>query len=166
MDDVSEIPLSSRKYPGLVALVDADDAEMVGAHRWHPHVQTGVGHHNTYAWAHVQKPDGRRSTIRLHTLLTGWSLVDHVDGDGLNNRRANLRPATVSQNGGNMRSRTGASKYKGVHALGRGRSGWQAMICTTYLGQFSDEVAAARAYDAAAIEKWGDYALLNFPGEK
>jgi len=104
----------------------------------------------------------------MHTLITGWARVDHADGDGLNNQRSNLREATSAQNAANSRPRTGGtSAFKGVCWVGGRRQCWTAQIRinrgTRFLGYFSDEVAAARAYDAAAVAAWGPFARLNFP---
>jgi hypothetical protein len=101
----------------------------------------------------------------MHNLITGWRFVDHVDHNGLNNRRSNLRAATKAQNAANERKRPGcSSQYKGVvwH-----RNRWQARIEIgdeyRYLGRFVSEEEAARAYDAAAVTAWGQYANPNFP---
>ncbi|MBK8246318.1 MAG: hypothetical protein IPK85_02755 [Gemmatimonadetes bacterium] len=92
-------------------------------------------------------------------------LLDHINHDGLDNRRVNLRPATSSQNQGNSRiNKSGrTSRYRGVSfhkaskkwrvRIGSGRQGTQAII-----GYYADEAEAARAYDAAAIEHWGEFA--------
>jgi hypothetical protein len=100
----------------------------------------------------------------MHSLITGLELVDHEDGDGLNNQQYNLRPATISQNLRNGRAQEVTSIYKGV-GLHRGR--WRARIYVDgrrlSLGYFADEPAAGRAYDAAAREHFGVFACLNFP---
>jgi hypothetical protein len=93
--------------------------------------------------------------------------VDHINGDGLDNRRANLRIVTAQQNNWNRRfRRTGRSKYTGVTWDGR-RDKWRADIYENrrkiFLGHFAEEEEAARAYDSAAKENRGEYAVLNFP---
>ena len=105
--------------------------------------------------------------LYMHSLITGFAEVDHWDGDGLNNRRSNLREVTHAQNMGNARKQYGcSSQYKGVYWGGKK---WQAQIGvnhgTRYLGRFVNEEDAARAYDAAALEAWGEFARLNFPGQ-
>jgi len=102
----------------------------------------------------------------MHCLIMGLKGIDHIDHDGLNNQRSNLRPATGSQNNANQRSHlTGSSQYKGVsYYKPAGR--WSASLRTQqqiiYLGRFGTEEEAARAYDTAAREIWGEYACLNF----
>ena len=96
--------------------------------------------------------------------------VDHIDGNGLNNRRENLRLASHSQNLANQkRSRIGcSSKYRGVSWFKR-TGIWIAQITVRYhhrgLGYFKDEKDAARAYDKAALEAFGEFAVLNFPNK-
>jgi len=92
--------------------------------------------------------------------------VDHIDHNGLNNRRSNLRLCTLAQNNRNMVSRTGSSKYKGVCWHG-GTKKWNAKIRLNrkcyHIGLFTDEIAAAKAYDKKAKELHGQFACLNFP---
>lgn len=157
---VTQVPLTQ----GLVAIVDDDDAATVlVAGKWHAH-----GYHRThYARRNVRRPDGSRTTLLLHTFLTGWSYVDHRNGDGLDNRRSNLRPATNAQNARNGPLRMhNTSGYRGVFWNKRDRV-WHAKIGADYrlrhLGTFPDPISAAHAYDAAARELHGEFARLNFP---
>lgn len=153
------VPLGSRKYPGRVALVDDADYELISQYNW---TATRSGR-SFYA---VRRGVGG-AYCSMHAFLTGWPGVDHINHDGLDNRRCNLREATKSQNAHNMRSNLGVtSSYKGVSWYKRD-STWEAKIKTDgqyrFLGRFADEEAAARAYDAAALAAWGEYAYLNFP---
>lgn len=92
--------------------------------------------------------------------------VDHRNSDGLDDRRENLRLCSQSQNNMNRRKLRGTSRYKGV-SWSRANKKWQTHIKinrkSMALGHFADETDAARAYDAAAIRLFGDFARLNFP---
>ena len=155
---------------GRVALVDDEDYEFVMLFRWfvfdYPRSR-GARMHGPYA---VARPtlDGRQRTVYMHALLTGRPGVDHEDHDGLNNQRSNLRIATANQNSWNARKTLAAtsSQFKGVSRV---RNKWMAKIHVSgegrYLGVHATEIEAARAYDAAAREAFGQFAYLNFPGE-
>lgn len=161
-----EIPLTR----GLVALVDDGDVPLVAKCRW-------AAMRSSRTWyAHrsgIRRPDGGYTGQLMHSLLTGWPRVDHINGNGLDNRRGNLRPANRAENGQNSRKpRRGTSKYKGVH-WNRRRTTWVAMIYLpvdpgkprkpVQLGCYSSETVAAHAYDDAARLHFGEFAMVNFP---
>jgi hypothetical protein len=148
---VIEVPLTR----GFVALIDDDDGDLVLAHKWRVNIQRN----NNYG------ATGARPHIYLHRLLLPDSeRVDHIDRDGLNNQRANLRAATHAQNLANSRPMHGR-RFKGTREYKPGR--WLARVGGDgrHLGVFGSEEEAARAYDQAAYERWGDFAWLNFPEE-
>ena len=156
-----EIPLTR----GYVALVDDDDFALVGAVKWHALV-TRSG--RVYAKRSVRAPDGYRDVL-MHRVLMGATPgveVDHIEGVGLDNRRANLRLASHQQNLCNRthptRSRSG---YRGVapHRDGRWRAYVNAHGRQHAVGVFSSAEEAARARDAAAIRLSGEFATRNFP---
>jgi len=95
-------------------------------------------------------------------------LCDHINGNGLDNRAANLRPATVSQNLCNRRKTKAntRSKYKGLE-WDKTQRKWKARIQHNgrkiYLGSFSNEIDAAKAYDEKARKLFKEFACLNFP---
>jgi hypothetical protein len=151
-----QIPLGAGRF----ARVDDVDAPRILRFRWNYNPDHGEG--RGYAQRNVVR-SGKKTTEAMHTFLTGWPLVDHRDGDGLNNQRDNLRSATHGQNMANRRPNHGR-RFKGAYPLPSGN--WQARINVNktrhYLGTFPNEESAARAYDVAALAAWGDYAYLNF----
>ena len=116
--------------------------------------------------------DGKRKLFRLHQIV--WfihhnnipKMLDHIDGDRLNNRIENLRLATHQQNNRNRSSnRNSSSKYLGV-SWNNYRKKWEARIRinrkSKCLGYFDDEIEAAKVYDAAARHHHGEFANPNF----
>lgn len=153
--DVCLIPLSR----GMTAVVDADDFDIVSPYNW------AALQNRRLFYAKRSKAWGRPSRLHRFLLDDPASQIDHIDGDGLNNRRANLRLCTNSQNQGNQRNQrrqVGASIFRGVC---KHRNKWVAKIAPnrTYLGAFASETEAALAYDRAAIAHFGEFASLNFP---
>lgn len=155
---------------GRWATIDLDDLERVRDMRWFAYKS---GHGNTfYARSNGRDSAGKPVAIHMHRLIMGdphGMQVDHIDGDGLNNRRTNLRTATNQQNSWNDGKRsTNKSGYKGVSWKSRNKK-WVAQIgaggVKRHLGLFSSATEAARAYDAAAREEFGEFARLNFPLE-
>lgn len=161
------VALSGKKGAGRVTRIDDADWPLVKDHRWRllekaaTATRRGRG---PYAQTSVRSDDGRWVTVLMHTMLTGWPQVDHIDHDGLNNQRSNLRPATAAQNQQNRRRRIGnSSRYKGVCRFRHTK--WMARISINgtqrHLGLFATEEEAALAYNAAALEAYGEYAHLN-----
>ncbi|MHC4655116.1 MAG: AP2 domain-containing protein [Planctomycetota bacterium] len=107
----------------------------------------------------------------MHQVIMGTEegkVIDHINSNGLDNRKANVRFATPQQNGWNQRKQRGnySSKYKGVH-WEKKRNQWRARITfkgrVVPLGRFDTEEEAGRAYDGKARELFGEFASLNFP---
>jgi hypothetical protein len=158
------IPLTQ----GYEAIVDDADYERASAHRWFASVQRNRKDGtiwNVYAVRTVVI-DAKNTREHLHRFLLGVTdlsvLVDHINHDGLDNRRENIRCATYSQNNANSRKRAGtSSRFKGVHWSSRERK-WLAEIRVNkkqkYLGLFSSEEAAAQAYAKAAGVAFGEFA--------
>ena len=162
-----QIPLTK----GMYAVIDADDFEKVSALKWCVH----KGYSKWYGARSQWHPELKRSKqIFLHNFIFGevpmGYFVDHINGDSLDNRRENLRLATRSQNRGNARKtvqifgRPTSSKYKGV-CWDKNNNKWQVQMKidnkTRFIGQFSDEMKAAEAYNKAASAHFGEFALLN-----
>jgi hypothetical protein len=152
---------------GQVAIVDEADFEWLSQWKW----QSMKPHHIWYARRTVT-PHGKSSTVYMHREILRVAsdvYVDHIDGNGLNNTRANLRAATRSENLWNHKSRTGSSQYKGVN-FHTSRDQWQAQIKFNgkrkWLGYFNTPEEAAVAWDRAARELHGEFAFLNFPEGK
>ncbi len=150
---------------GLQAIVDDGDFERLAAcGKWNAK-KSGRTH-----YARQTASDGSERV--MHRFLTGWDYVDHINGNGLDNRRTNLRRATHAQNMGNKRRyRNNTSGFKGVAPFEKSRvNPWVAYINQggnrRYLGLYNNPHDAARAYDRAAIELFGDFASTNFPKEQ
>lgn len=150
---------------GQVAIVDDEDFQRLNAVKWFAH---RAPNGKFYACRQVRCADGKQRPEWMHKVVLGISRDvegDHIDGDSLNNRRGNLRPATSQQNLCNRdlfrNNRTG---FRGV-VIRRGR--FVAQITshqrTFYIGQFGTAEEAARAFDAKASELHGPFARLNFP---
>jgi hypothetical protein len=150
---------------GETIVVDDGDLDALTQHRWY--IQRTKRAHTIYAMARVAMPDGRHVTKGIHRLIMGDPVgmdVDHINGNGLDNRRSNLRVVTRQQNLQNQKARAGSSAYRGVRAA---NGKWLAGITHNYkrihCGTFVTEEAAAQAYDAKARELFGEFAALNFP---
>jgi len=150
------IPLTQGRF----AIVDGEDYDRLRRYKWRVY--------NGGQTCYAIRTEGQ-TTVRMHRQIMVAPkslLVDHIDHNGLNNRRSNLRVCTNSQNQHNQRIRLGGrSKYKGVVWHHRDRC-WVAQIRINgrrlYLGCFDNEVDGAIAYDRKAIELFGEFAHVNF----
>jgi len=157
------IPLTQGKF----AIVDPADYPSLSRHKWR--LCKTKGKNVQYAERTIRRADGKYSRILMHRQLIRPPedcVIDHVNGSGLDNRRANLRPATAAQNAWNVSRRSGRSGYKGVW-LAKDKGLWRASIVCCgerkHLGYFRDKRDAAKAYDRAAKQYHGEFAVLNFP---
>lgn len=156
---VPEIPLGTKAVPvgvsGEYSLVDEEDYDRLMICNW------------------SKRTDGYAYNFKsgyMHRFILGVTdsslVVDHVNHDRLDNRKSNLRLCTHQENIFNMKSITGASKYKGV-SYDKTCNKWASEITKNYtkhrLGFFDNEIEAALAYDKKAKEIFGDFAYLNFP---
>ena len=154
--DIAKIPLGVNAKDGY-AIVDKEFA-WLEKHQW-TKLPIGYAHNSEVGYLH-------------HNILgkpANGLLLDHINRDKLDNRVRNLRFADFSQSVGNTKPRAQSfSDYKGVQ-FNKQKNKWQALITKkrkkTHLGFFIVETDAARAYDEAAKEYWGEYAYLNFPDD-
>ena len=152
---VKRIPLGDGRY----ALVDAADYDWLSQYNWRLQNGYAARRHQTrttYMHREIAKPPP-------------GMMVDHVNHNKRDNRRANLRVCTRQQNTqNNDKHARSSSRFKGV-GYSKDRRKWFAKIWfegqRIWLGYFLDEVEAARTYDAKAVELFGEFAHLNFPDE-
>lgn len=142
---------------GFITLVDDEDYQYLNQFKWHV-LQPGI---SKYA---ARRINGVYYFMHRIIMKTPDSMqVDHIDHNGLNNQKSNMRNCTQHQNLMNTRKYTGRSKYLGVSFNKKYIS---AQISVNYkkihLGYFMTEEAAARAYDEAAKRYFKQFANLNF----
>jgi hypothetical protein len=157
-------------------LYDAEDEDKINKYNWYVSKQQ----YCFYVRTHIPHPDGgftrggrrRQTTLEMHRLVAGTPKgmsTDHINGDGLDNRKQNLRICTTAENGRNRgKSKNNTSGFKGV-SWHKNRKIWYVHIRHNkklmHIGSFKDKEEAARAYDRKAIELHGKFAKLNFPIE-
>lgn len=164
---------------GYIALVDDEDYDVLSKYKW----QANDSDKNiTYATRSGRDKDNRRITVSMHRQILSISdpkvFVDHINGNGLDNQKTNLRLATNAQNVTNRRSAKGSSsQYLGVHfwlekSYYKSKvyfyERWRAQIKkdgkSISLGTYKTEIEAAKAYNEAAVKLHGEFANLNvFP---
>jgi hypothetical protein len=156
------VPLTQDRF----AKVDAADAAEISNYRWYLQLKKSKYREYGYAARNGVSSDGRIVTIFMHRQILGLIGrsgvdVDHRNGDGLDNRRANLRLASRSMNARNkkIQGNKKSSIYKGVYPTGGGR--WRAQIGKKNLGNFYHETDAAEAYNRAARDLFGEFACCN-----
>lgn len=149
--------------------IDPQDADLVHAHNWRIH-KNG----RTFYVVRTLRKQTKRSEQQLHRLILARMLgreleasevCDHINGDGLDNRRANLRPATARENQHNARKRIdNVSGHKGA-SFHKATGKWQAQIQidgkVTYLGYYATAELAHAAYREAAARFYGEFARFE-----
>ena len=153
-----KIPLTQGQY----AIVDPERYEELAKHKWFAVRNDG----RFYAVR-----SAKNKNVKMHHVIIGTEegkVIDHINSNGLDNRKANVRFATSQQNSWNQRKQRGnsSSKYKGV-SWEKKRKEWRARITfkgrVVHLGRFDTEEEAAMAYDGKAREFFGEFAWLNMP---
>lgn len=160
------------RIDGDVILLDCDDFRWARFFEWH--IEHGGSREHPIAY--VYRPCRFQDKV-VHLKMereimdTPDGLVtDHINHNGLDNRKGNLRICTQAENVRNKRKSAGkSSQYKGV-CWNKQQSRWRAYIAGgeryRYLGNFKNEEDAARAYDKAARDQYGQFACCNFPEEQ
>lgn len=159
------IGLKSKKYSGMEVIIDDEDYNIISQYSWYPKPDANT----FYAETNVRKEDGSRGKLQLHRLVlpTKEDHIDHMNGNGLDNRKGNLRPCTKLNNWRNAKKKNtpSLSKYKGV-TFDKTHSVWTARIRSQpgkriTLGRFKNEIDAAKIYNKAALYYFGEFAHLN-----
>ena len=148
------------KNSTLLAVIDDEDFDKVSKFQYVIHQQGTWG-------PYAQRPGGMYLHRDVFEYIPPGFEVDHIDSDGLNCQKSNLRLATAAQNRANSIKRDGCSTpYKGV-CRATGRRKFTAYINYNHqrvaLGQFEHPQEAAIHYDMAALKLYGEFAKLNFP---
>ena len=156
---------------GKATLVDDADFEWLNQWNW----TTSNVEDKHYAIRNDYKSKGRNNLVRMHRVIMGDRCkgldVDHIDGDGLNNQRSNLRACTRAENLRNRRKpKMNKEKYMGIQTYkGKRKTTYRAIIGHNgkvyHLGMFPTPEDAARKYDEKAREFFGEFARTNFPDQ-
>ena len=154
---------------GAIVLIDQADADRVLARRWMVSYSKAENIFDCFHFINRKSEFSRKRLSRFILCATDAQIVDHINGNRLDNRRQNLRIVTQQQNTWNRRkANNAASAYKGVCPLAGSKSKpWRAYIHMDrkqkHLGLFATEIEAARVYDEAARSIFGQFAAVNFP---
>jgi hypothetical protein len=153
---------------GKYAIVDPEDYERLNLHKWY----AAKDAHTSYAQRSIRRKNANQTTFLMHRQIIKAAddmFVDHINHNGLDNRKANLRLASIAQNNRHRRITkkiNSHSKYRGVTWC-RKKKCWLAQIKinrkTKHIGYFHNELQAAKAYDNAAKKYHKEFAVPNFP---
>ena len=144
---------------GKVAIVDDEDYDELNKLKWY------TNHNYNDKYYAVHSINKTQKKLKLHRVIMNVTnpkiVVDHINGDGLDNRKCNLRICSHKENMMNrVKQNDTTSKYKGVW-WDKDMKRWRAYIGNKKLGSFKLEVDAAKAYNEKAKELFGDFAKIN-----
>ena len=158
---MKKIKLSKGKF----ALIDDEDFERASKIIWHLQKTRWF----EYAANSITVSPNKQSKLYLHRFILNapkGMVVDHIDGNGLNNQKSNLRLCTNGQNQSCGKKRSAASGFRGVGRSQNRHKKWQVYITHEnekhFIGCFENKIEAAKAWDKAAIKYHGEFATLNF----
>lgn len=168
-DKEAIVLVSSPKYGTQEVLIDTEDIEVLSKYRWNvkagPHslyyVHTSLGSRNTGKWS-----------MTMHRLLMGHPdrglVVDHIDGNCMNNKKSNLRVTSYANNRRNSAKQVNTKcRYRGVYERNDYKGKYRAQLRFEgkiyNLGTFTDMILAAKTYDEFARKCYGEFAVTNFP---
>ena len=158
---MKKIPLTQGKF----ALVDNSDYEELSKYKWHAHKNRNSN--VFYAERNIKKGKGQ-TPLQMHRSLMGLPKgkeVDHIDMDGLNNQRKNLRICTRSENMFNRpKYKSNTSGFKGVH-FNKEHQKWRVFIAVNkkqiHVGYFINKEEAYKAHCFACVKYHGDFSRVN-----
>lgn len=152
-----KIPLTKGKF----AIVDPEDYERLSKYKWRVCIKR-----HTYYVQRAIKTRGKWTSVMMHRdiIKVGPGMVvDHINHNGADNRKANLRAAMIEQNAWNRRRKK--DSFTGV-SWNKKNKKWRAAVShngiSEYISYFESEIEAAKAYDRAALKHRGEFAVLNF----
>lgn len=149
---------------GHITIIDDEDYAIIAGYKWNAYIRS-----NKLLWATATiRIRGKNASVRMHRLITKATKdqdVDHINGNGLDNRKINLRFCTKSQNNFNRGPKaSNTSGYKGVSFKNQYKK-WVAQIQINgkkkHIGYFNDPKEAAKAYNIKALELFGEFARIN-----
>lgn len=153
---ISAIPLTQ----GMFAIISDCDRELISRYKWYYHRGPKES-----AKRNITLPNGKQGGIYMHREILGIKIgdnviVDHRDGNSLNNTRENLRITDSKHNNYNTKMRVHSSIFKGVY-FNKKTNRWESRICGRYIGSYRNEADAAKSYNSEAVKFFGDFARLN-----
>lgn len=155
-----QLPITSISKQDAYTLIDLEDLPKLKKYNWYIS-------HSAQTWYAVSNSKGsEKKTILMHRLIMDCpenKVVDHINHNGLDNRKSNLRLATHKENCRNkIKNLNSKSNYKGV-TWEKYTNSWATRIDAKTIGRFKNEIHAAMAWDIWARDLQGQYAYLNFP---